>query len=160
MTLARLLHLLPLAALPLAIAACAPVRKRGSGNGSGKVTLAVLPAESDKFPKAAKAITDSLSRADVAGVDDRQVSKVSLEVVQLSIECVEQTVSCYTKVCETLDAQRLLFAQIAAADKKKLRVTVTLFDVDTRAPRTAQRVFANEQEASSKIGELVSEATR
>ena len=49
------------------------------------VTLAILPAESDAFPTAAKAATDSLAVAHVSGVDWTQVSKVSLEVVQLSI---------------------------------------------------------------------------
>lgn len=146
-----------LIALLLVTAACHPPRKRGAAN---KVTLAVLPAESDRFAGAAKAVTESLQRATVAGVDDTQIAKVSLEVAQLSIECVEQTVVCYAKVGKSLSANRLLFAQIVAEDKKRIRVTVTLFDVDARKPRTAHRVFANEKEASAKMDELVREATR
>lgn len=138
-------------------AACGGVRKRGT---SGKITLAVLPAESDKFPAAAKAITSALADATIPGVADKQVASVSLEVAQLSIECVEQTVVCYAKVGKSLSANRLLFAQIVAEDKKRIRVTVTLFDVDARKPRTAHRVFANEKEASAKMDELVREATR
>ena len=132
------------------------MRKRGSG----KVTLAVLPAESDKFPTAAKAITTSLADATIAGVDDKQVASVSLEVAQLSIECVEPTVVCYTKVGRSLSANRLLFAEIEVEDRKRLKVTITLFDVDARKPRSVRRVFANEKEASEKIGELVGEVSR
>ena len=144
----------------LLVTACHPPRKRGETNAKAKVTLAVLPAESDKFPRIAKALTSSLEDATVAGIDDKQIAKVSLEVAQLSIECVEPTVLCYAKVGHSLSANRLLFAKIAAEDKKRIRVTVTLFDVDSRKPRTAERVFANEKEASAKLGELVSEATR
>ena len=120
----------------------------------------MLPAESYKFPKTAKAVTSSLTNAKVAGIDDRQVSQVSLEVVQLSIECVEPTVVCYEAVGKSLAANRLLFAQIQPASKKSVKVTVTLFDVDTREPHTAQKTFANEQAASSGIDELVTELTR
>ena len=151
-----------LAALVALAAACHPVRKRGRGGGTGggSVTLAVLPAESDRFPGAAKAITAYLEDADVPGVDRKEMASVSLEVAQLSIECIQRSSACYAKVGKSMDANRLLFAEIAAADKKRLKVTVTLFDVDTRTPRTARRVFASEQEASAKIGDLVSEATR
>jgi hypothetical protein len=150
--------MLCLAALSSVVGACHPVRPRGGG--SSGVTLAVLPTESDRFQRAAEAITSSLADAKVRGVDNTQVSGVSLEVVQLSIECVEPSVRCYTKVGESLSANHLLFATISPADKKRLRVRVTLFDVAKRAPRTVQRVFSSEQDVSSKIGELVREATR
>lgn len=144
----------------LALVAACHSQHKPAAHPIAKVTLAVLPAESDAFPKAARAITDSLTNAKVTGIDDRQVSKVSLEVVQLSIECVEPTVVCYEAVGKSLAANRLLFAAIEPASKKQLKVTVTLFDVDTRAPHTAQRTFANEKEASSGINDLVAEITR
>jgi hypothetical protein len=146
----------------VASASCGPhkARTNTAAVAPAKIKLAVLPAESDKFPSAARAITDSLAAADVSGIDEREVSKVSLEVVQLSIECVEPTVGCYEAVGKQLAANRLLFAQIAAEKKKKLKVTVTLFDVDTRAPRTAERIFANEKEATAGVADLVAEATR
>jgi hypothetical protein len=126
------------------------------------ITLAVLPAESDAFPKAAEAATESLSQAHITGVDRTQVSKVSLEVVQLSIECVEPTPACYQAVGKTLAADRLLFAQIAPGPKKKqLKVTVSLFDVQVAAPpRTAEATFGSEKEATTKIGDLVAQVTR
>lgn len=120
----------------------------------------MLPAESDKFPKAAKAVTSSLTNAKVSGIDDRQVSKVSLEVVQLSIECVEPTVVCYEAVGKSLAANRLLFAEIQPASKKSVKVTITLFDVDTRHPQSTQKTFANEADASTGIDALVAELTR
>jgi hypothetical protein len=126
------------------------------------VTLAVLPAESDAFPGAAAAATESLSHAHVSGVDKTNLTKVSLEVVQLSIECVEPTPACYQAVGRTLSADRLLFAQIAPGPKKKqLKVTVSLFDVQVAAPpRTAEATYVSEKEATTKIGDLVSEVTR
>ncbi len=130
-------------------------RKRSAGH----VTLAVLPAESSKFPDAARAITESLTNASVAGVDRKQVSKVSLEVVQLSIECVEPTASCYEKVGKSLSANRLLFARLSGG-KKQVKVAVTLFDVDAKAPKTAKKTFGSEQEATAGVANLVAEATR
>ena len=126
------------------------------------VTLAVLPAESDAFPVAAKAATDSLARVHVPGVDRTSVSKVSLEVVQLSIECVEATPECYQAVGKSLAADRLLFAQIAPGPKKKqLKVTVELFDVQVAAPpRTAEKVFTSEKDAQSGIDALVAEVAK
>ena len=126
------------------------------------VTLAILPAESDAFPAAAKAATDSLAQAHVSGVDRTQLSKVSLEVVQLSIECVETTPACYQAVGRSLAADRLLFAQIAPGPKKKqLKVTVSLFDVQVAAPpKTVEAVYKTEKEASSKNRRAVTEVTK
>jgi hypothetical protein len=138
-----------------ALAACHPVRARKASS----VTLAVLPAESDRFPIAAKAVTDSLAQASVADVDRTELSKVSLEVVQLSIECVEPTADCYAEVGKSLAADKLLFAQVAG-DKKHVTVTVTYFDVDTRAPTVARKVFGSEEEAARGVAALVAEATR
>jgi hypothetical protein len=136
--------------------------------------LAVLAVESDKFPKVAEAATLSLAKARVTGIDRVEVTKVSLEVVQLSIECVEATSDCYEAVGKSLAANRLLFAQVepgpTAKPLKKLRrgakkprdvrVTVTLFDVDTRlSTKTAEKVFSTETEAAAGIDGLIAEAT-
>ena len=125
------------------------------------VTLEILPTESDSFPQAAKATTDSLAHVHVTGVDRTQMSKVSMEVVQLSIECVEATPACYQAVAHSLSADRLLFAAIAPGPKRKqLKVTISLFAPGDSQPHTAERVFATEKEATEKIGELVSEVAR
>lgn len=135
--------------------ACGPMRKRDAN----RVTLAVLPAESNDFPKAAQAYTTSLARAAVRGVDHTELSKVSLEVVQLSIECVEPTTTCYAQVGKSLAADRLLFAQLSGG-KRNVKVTVTLFDVDAGTPKRAQKVFASERAATAGAARLVAEATR
>jgi len=125
------------------------------------VKLVALPAESEAFPRVARAATDSLSRAQVSGLGVAHVSKVSLEVVQLSIECVDPSAACYQAVGRSLTANGLLFAQIAAIKRRQLKITVTLFDVDAKAPRTkAEKVFASEDEATAGIADLVAEATR
>ena len=131
-----------------------------------KVKLAVLAVESDKFPKVADAATTSLAKVQLAGIDEVEISKVSLEVVQLSIECVEQTPACYEAVGRSLAANRLLFAQIEPGTPKKprkrdVKVTVTLFDVDSSAlKKTAEKLFKNEKEATAGIDTLITEATR
>jgi hypothetical protein len=132
-------------------------RKRAAAEPA--LTLAVLPAESAKFPQAAQAITDSLAKANVSGVGKKQVSKVSLEVVQLSIECVEPSPKCYAAVGKSLEANRLLFAQVSGS-KHHVSVSVTLFDVDAGSPKTAKRTFANEKAATTGVADLVAEATR
>ncbi|HEY5946209.1 MAG TPA: hypothetical protein VIV40_11990 [Kofleriaceae bacterium] len=136
-----------------------PRARKAEAPAASGVTLAVLPAESDKFPQAAHAITESLTKANVAGVAKKQVSKVSLEVVQLSIECVEPSPKCYAAVGKSLAADRLLFAQVAGS-RKQVKVTVTLFDVDARAPKTAKKTFTSEQQATAGVADLVAEATR
>jgi hypothetical protein len=135
--------------------ACGPARK----SGETQVTLAVLPAESDEFPKTAQALTDSLRKAIIGGVDRTEVSKVSLEVVQLSIECVEPTVECYEAVGKSLSANRLLFAEVSGT-KRRVEVTVTLFDVDAKAPKKTQRVFSSQAAATAGAADVVAEATR
>lgn len=123
--------------------------------------LVALPAESAAFPRLARAATDSLSRAQVDGLGAAQVSKVSLEVVQIAIECVDPSSACYQAVGRSLTADGLLFAQIAAVKRRQLKITVTLFDVGAKAARTkAEKVFSSEDEATAGIADLVVEATR
>lgn len=126
---------------------------------SNTTQLVVLPAESDAFPRAATAVSTALSNATVAGVDGKKLSKVSLEVVQLSIECNDPTPACYAAVGKSLTADKLLFAQLDAKDKHKLEVTITLFDVARAAPaKTAQKTYASEAEASAGAAALVGQA--
>src|SRR6185295_1761126 len=118
-------------ARPVPVAATPPPRPQ--------VQLAVIPAESDAFPRAASAVSESLAGAKVGGVDRTSISKVSLEVVQLSIECVDPSDTCYQAIGRSMSANQLLFARIdAGAARRQLRVTITLYDVDAKsAKRTA-----------------------
>ena len=131
-------------------------------SASGKRSFTVLPAESDRFPEAARVTTDRLQRARLRGFDEPQLSKVSLEVVQLAIECVEPSPDCYAAVGKELSAEQLLFAQIAPGPKpESVKVTVTLFDVDERKQRRAvEKVFATEEDVPYSIADVVTEATK
>ena len=144
--------------------ACGPVRPAPMAPApvlQPKLQLAVIPADSDAFPRAARALSAALAHAQIAGVDSTAVSKVSLEVVQLSIECVDPTDACYQAIGRSMAANRLLFARIDGAHRKQLHVTVTLFDVDARtARRTAEKLFATEDQAVDGAAALVAEATR
>jgi hypothetical protein len=140
---------------PAATEAAAPVENR--------VKLAILPVESDVFPQLARFLNEVMSDVHVKGVDDYFVSKVPLEVVQLSIECVEASTACYGTVGKSLTAQQLLLAHIAAAGTrrhdKSVQVTVTWFDVETgKARNEAQQTFKSEADAMSAISDLVGQA--
>lgn len=127
---------------------------------SAKVKLAVMPAESPDFPKAAKAATESLAGANVQGVDETEVRKVSIDVVQLQIECLDPTPACYSAAGKAISADELLFAKISGA-KKQVDVTVTLFDVDrSKVKHEAHDSFASEDLAIAGIPKLVAEATK
>jgi hypothetical protein len=128
---------------------------------AAKLQLAVIPAESDAFPRAAEAVSASLAAANVTGIDEKRVSKVSLEVVQLSIECVDPTRVCYEAIGRSMSANRLLFARIDGANRRQLKITVTLFDVDAKAATRSQaRVFASEDDATAGAAALVAEVAR
>jgi len=129
---------------------------------SRSLALAVIPPESDAFPRAARALGASLAAVKLRGVEQTRVSKASLEVVQLSIECVDPTDACYEAVGRSLSANRLLFARIdSGATRRGLKVSVTLYDVDARtAKRTAEKSFATEDDATAGAAALVAEVTR
>jgi hypothetical protein len=151
------------AVMVLALLGCGhPAAPKTVATNVKKVKLAVLPAESDVFPKAAKAASDALVLAKVKGIDETQVSKASLEVVQLSIECVDPTIVCYEAAGQSLTANRLLFAQITPSGASNhLNVAITLFDVDaSTAVKTAEKEFASDDEASVGVASLVTEATQ
>jgi hypothetical protein len=123
------------------------------------VTLVMLSTESDSFPTVATAATGALAHARVAGVTRTVTKTVSIEVVQLSIECVDATAACYGSAARSLSAGKLLFAQIDG-EHAKPRVTITLFDATTNVPKASQRTFASEAAAVAGVDNLVAEVTR
>jgi hypothetical protein len=126
---------------------------------ASKIKLLTLPAESDAYPNIAKAATSALAHAKVSGVDEHATSKVSIEVVQLSIECVDPTAACYDAAAKSLAANKLLFAQIDV-DGAKPKVSVTLFDGASKQPKTVEHTYASEAAAVAGLDGLVSEVTR
>ena len=129
-----------------------------------RTKLAVLPVDGDQFPLIAEALNKALHDVKVAGIDDYFLSKVTLEVVQLSIECVQATNDCYRAAGKSLAANKLLLAHVVAMGKRKrdksVRVTVTLFDVDAgEASNVVDRIYRTPELASQGAGDLVAEAT-
>jgi hypothetical protein len=127
------------------------------------VTLVILPVEVDVFPKLSNAVNGAFLTARVAGVDRSMISKVSLEVVQISIECLESTAACWTAAGKTLNADRLLFAEIDPVvekrNKKSVRLRVTLFDVKKgETIGTTDHTYPNEDKAVTESRALVKEA--
>ena len=142
------------------MAACHPAAKPQAAPAH-KVRLAVFPAESSDFPKTAKEMTRVMSGAKIAGIDDLVVAKTSLGDAQLLIECNDATPDCYAAVGKSLAADRLMFADIAKEAKKKLKISITVFDVAAhRDAGHAEKVFATEAEAAAALDGLVQEATK
>jgi hypothetical protein len=132
---------------------------------AARVKMAVLPVDASDYPAIAQSLNNVLHDVKVKGVDDYFLSKATLEVVQLSIECVEQTAACYSAAGKQLGANKLLLGRItsAAPPKKKrdksVRVIITLFDVDTgEAVNVAERVYRTPEAASQGATDLVAEA--
>ncbi len=141
---------------PSPAVAAPPVQK-------ARIKLAVLPVDNDTFPQIAASLNRALHDVKVKGVDDYFLSKVTLEVVQLSIECVQPTSQCYSAVGKSLSANKLLLGHIAAVGKrrrdKSVRVTITLFDVDAgEATNVVDRMFKTPELASEGMQDLVAGA--
>jgi hypothetical protein len=139
----------------VALVACA----HGPATTHSSVTLVMLQTESDNHPRLATATTDALARAKISGVDHVVPSKVSIEVVQLSIECVDATPACYEAAARSLSAGKLLFAQVDD-DGDHPRVTITLFDAATDVPHESKRTFDSEAAALAGVDNLVAEVLR
>lgn len=128
-----------------------------------RIKLAVLPVDEDQFPVIAGSLNSALRNVKVKGIDDYFLSKVTLEVVQLSIECVQPTSECYTAVGKSLSANRLLLAHITSVGKrrrdKSVRITLTMFDVDKgEATNVVDHVYKTHELASQGAADLVAEA--
>jgi hypothetical protein len=142
-----------------ALVGCAHGKPVATTTPVAKIRLLALPTESDAFPAIASAATAALGHAHVNGVDEHGTTKVSIEVVQLSIECVDPSASCYEAAAKSLSANKLLFAQIDV-DGTKPKVSVTLFDRANRAVKTAEHTFPTVADAVAGLDGLVAEATR
>lgn len=127
-----------------------------------RLKLAVMPVESDNYPRLAKGINGVFHDIQVTGIDDYFLSRVTLEVAQLAIECVDVTNECWMAVGKSLTSDRLLLAQIQRPGKKKDRtvtLSVTYFDVSNGQPlHVANRSFKNEDEALRGMKDLIDNA--
>lgn len=147
-------------AAPVTTARVKPV-SRVAVQPKARVRMAVLPVDPDRFPRLAAALSQALGEAKVSGVDEVVVAKAPLEVVQISIECIEASPECWTQAGRSLEAGRVLFARLVGEPRKKqVSATVTLFDVDAGVElKSATRTWASEDKALPEIAALVAEVT-
>jgi hypothetical protein len=127
-----------------------------------RLKLAVLPVESDNFPRLARGVNGVFHDIQVPGVDDYFLSKVTLEVAQLAIECVDMTNECWSAVGKSLTSDRLLLANINHSKKKHdhtITLRVTYFDVTTGQPvNVVNRSFKSEEEALRGMKDVIDNA--
>jgi hypothetical protein len=152
-----LVGLMTLAALVLGVG-CADI-VGGGGNAGAKGTLVVLPTEGEVTPQLVHALDSALGDVKVPGINRTITSKVSIEVVQLSIGCVDPTPACYRAAARSLGGDHLIFARVQPADPKKkrlLRVTVSLFDVVRGGMAgEASRTYNTEDDAVHEVPRLI-----
>jgi len=120
--------------------------------------LAWMPLEAFEGP-VAQAVNDQMSRAKPRGTTSSTKAAVSMEVAQLAIECIQPTPPCYAAVGRSLNADRLMWAELdAAAPDEKIKITVVMFDV--QAGKSSRRVgtFADLQAARAGVADLVERA--
>jgi hypothetical protein len=122
------------------------------------VRLAWLPADEYAFPDVAAALNDRMEAVHLSGVDVSFRAPVSMEVAQLSLECVAQTAACYTQVGTSLQANRLLWAELVAvgSGRRRLKAVVTVFDVDQkRMLRRAEETYDGRETALQQLDRLM-----
>ena len=120
--------------------------------------LAWMPLEAFEGP-VAQAINEQMSRARPPGTSASVKAAVSMEVAQLAIECIEPTAACYAAVGRSLNADRLLWAELdPSGGDDKIVVTIVMFDV--QAGKSARRAgtFADAQAARAGVADLVQRA--
>ena len=98
----------------------------------------------------ARAINDQMSRAKPAGTVSSTKAAVSMEVAQLAIECIQPTPACYAAVARSLNADRLMWAQVVPADQK-IRVTVLLFDAGAGTTCKKTQTYDGAQSARAGV---------
>ena len=159
------------ALLAASVAGCAsaPQEKRAErvpedGPTRHRLKLAVMPVESYAYPRLARGLNGILHDIQVPGVEDYFLSKVTLEVAQLAIECVDQTNACWSAVGKSLTSDRLLMAQISVPSRKRhhdhsVALSVTYFDVSAQQPlHTVEKTFKSEEEALRGMKDVVDSA--
>ena len=118
--------------------------------------MAVFEVESEKFPKTAAALNEATQDVAMSGVDE-VFRTTSLEVVQISIECVEETPECLKAAGHSVSADRMLYAHIGTGKRRRrsVKVTVSLFDLSRGQMGHAEEEFPNDKTAALAARSLV-----
>ena len=122
----------------------APLSFSVPGNGG---RLVVLPADAMPFPESTGVLNAVLTSAKFNNVSEAVLAKVSMEVAQLSLECVEPADPCYQSVGRFLTADRILWADVKSRNgpdgKAHPTVIIRMFDVEAgRSLGEAQQSYA------------------
>jgi hypothetical protein len=126
-----------------------------------------LPLDKTALPDKAEEINAKLAAVKLPEADAAIVANISMETAQLQAECADPTESCYLKIAQLVEADRLLWAEVdhaaAKAKKKKakpgLKLQVILFDRDKLAVAgKADAAFAGGI-TSEDIDRLIATAT-
>jgi hypothetical protein len=131
-----------------------------------RVRVGVLPPDALPFAEVAAALgrglEGALSAADGKRARGSEVvaAKVSMEVAQLSLECVSPTNDCYAAVGRFLQVDRLLWGQaVRDGDTSSVKVTVIHLDVGRRTPLgRAERTFTDPAAAVEGLQAVVDQA--
>jgi len=122
--------------------------------------LAWMPLDPLDAPGFAQVVNERMSKIKPAGTSASVKAAVSMEVAQLAIECIQPTPACYAAVGRSLNADRLMWAEVEpTTDDDKLRLTVVLFDVQAgTAPKRVEGTFADVQAARAGAADLIDRA--
>jgi hypothetical protein len=123
--------------------------------------LAWMPLDLRDAPGVAQVVNERMSKIKPPGTSATVKAAVSMEVAQLAIECIQPTPACYGAVGRSLNADRLMLAELepgSAADEK-LRLTVVLYDVQAgTSPKRIGGTFADVQAARAGAADLIDRA--
>lgn len=122
--------------------------------------LAWMPLDPFDMPAVAKALNENLSRARPAGTIGSTKAAVSMEVAQLAIECIQPTPACYTAVGRSLNADRLMWAELdPSASDEKIKITVVMFDVRAGTASRRAGTYDGVEAARAGAADLVAHAS-
>jgi hypothetical protein len=123
------------------------------------IVVALPPGAADRaaWPQLSAALDKALAAATVERGEVR-LSKVPLDVVQLSIECVEPSAGCYAAAARSLEADFLLFGGIEGPATGKVRVRVVRTDRDGAVASHAEGSYDTVAAAIAGTDELVARA--
>jgi hypothetical protein len=152
-------------ALVCLLGACAsqpaPAPRRAAQTpAAGPVRLVWLPVESLVAPAIAGSANDALARVRPRDATQSARAAVSMEVAQLTIECVQPTPACHAAVGRSLGADRLLWVEVRApAGVPAVAVALEVFDVGRGASvQRAERTFKDASAAGAGIATFIEQA--
>jgi hypothetical protein len=122
--------------------------------------LAWMPLDGLDAPAIAQAVNERMSAVRPTGTSTSVKAAVSMEVAQLAIECIKPTTECYAAVGRSLNADRLLWAELQpSSDDDKIVVTIVMFDVEAGKSSRRAGTFADAQAARAGVADLVQHVT-